>query len=221
MPRASSRAYASTGDERQVLNVDEGLAGALSRLESILVRSRAAIAPLLHPGIDETEVARLLAGVGLSPSIEVVTWYGWHDGAGASGVPSVAIELVPGGEFYDLGYLCGEYQQARSAAEYVASTTADLPSKTGFRMTADDIWRISWFPLLRLFGKGYLAVDLAHNEGSTSPVHIFWHDSDPEERARVAWESVGSFVEAVIGRYEEGVYSVDDDGIVQGPTIDR
>jgi len=201
--------------------VDEGLPGALSRLEGILVQSRAAIVPLLHPGIDEAEVVRLLAGVGLSPSAEVVTWYGWHDGAVASGVPSVAIELVPGGEFYDLRYLCGEYQEARSASVYVASTTADLPSKTGFRVTADDLWRVSWFPLLRLFGKGYLAVDLAHNEGSTSPVHIFWHDSDPEERARVAWETVGSFVEAVIGRFEEGVYSVDDDGIVQGPTIDH
>jgi cell wall assembly regulator SMI1 len=197
------------------------LSGALSRLEGILVQSRAAIVPLLHPGIDQAEVVRLFAGVGLIPSAEVVTWYGWHDGAGAPGLPSVAIDLVPGGEFYDLGYLCGEYQQARSAAEYVASTTADLPSMTGLRVTADDLWRISWFPLLRLFGKGYVAVDLAHNEGSTSPVHIVWHDSDLEDGARVAWETVGSFVEAVIGRFEEGVYSVDDDGIVQGPTIDH
>jgi cell wall assembly regulator SMI1 len=204
-----------------VLNVDEGLPGALSRLEGVLVQSRAAIVPLLHPGIDEAEVVSLLAGVGLTPSAEFVTWYGWHDGAGAPGLPSMAIELVPGGEFYDLRYLCGEYQQARSAAEYVASTAADLPSKTGLRVTADDLWRVSWFPLLRLFGKGLLAVDLADNEGSTSPVHIVWHDSDPEERARVAWERVGSFVETVIGRFEEGVYSVDDDGIVQGPTIDH
>lgn len=133
------------------------LSGALSRLEGILVQSRAAIVPLLHPGIDQAEVVRLFAGVGLIPSAEVVTWYGWHDGAGAPGLPSVAIDLVPGGEFYDLGYLCGEYQQARSAAEYVASTTADLPSMTGLRVTADDLWRISWFPLLRLFGKGYVA----------------------------------------------------------------
>ncbi len=103
----------------------------------------------------------------------------------------------------------------------MASTAADLPSKTGFRITADDLWLVSWFPLLRLFGKGYLAVDVAHNEGSTSPVHIVWHEGDLEESARVAWEGLGSFVEAVIGRFEEGVYSVDNDGIVQGPTIDH
>jgi hypothetical protein len=67
--------------------------------------------------------------------------------------------------------------------------------------------------------QGLLAVDLAANEGSTSPVHIVWHDSDLDERAD--WESVGSFVETVIDRFEEGVYSVDDDGIVRGPTIDH
>jgi cell wall assembly regulator SMI1 len=194
-------------------NMPEELADALSRLESNLVRSRAAIVPLLHPGIDEAEVTSLLAGVGLSPSVELVTWFGWHDGAVASGVPSVAIELVPGGEFYNLRYLCGEYFTTRSVASEVAASP-EVP------FDAEQIWPTHWFPLLRLFGKGFLAVDLAGNDGSTSPVHIVWHDSDPEERALVAWEGVGSFVEAVVGRFEEGVYSVDDDGIVQGPTID-
>jgi hypothetical protein len=126
----------------------------------------------------------------------------------------VAIELVPGGEFYDLRYLCGEYVTTRSVASEVAATP-------GVPFDAEQRWPTHWFPLLRLFGKGFLAVDLAGNEGSTSPVHIVWHDSDPEERARVAWEGVGSFVEAVIGRFEEGIYSVDDDGIVAGPTIDH
>jgi hypothetical protein len=195
-----------------VLNVDEGLPGALSRLGSILVR-RAAIVPLFHPGIDEAEVVRLLEGVGLSPSAELVTWFGWHHGAGAPGVPSAAIEFVPGGEFYDLRHLCDEYVTTRR----IASQLAAMP---GVPFDAEQRWPTHWFPLLRLFGKGLLAVDLAGSGGSTSPVHIVWHDSDPEERARVAWESVESFVEAVIGRFEEGVYSVDDNGIVRGPTID-
>jgi hypothetical protein len=71
-----------------------------------------------------------------------------------------------------------------------------------------------------LFGKGFLAVDLAGGEGSMSSVHVVWHDDDPERRARVAWPSIAAFVEAVIGRFEDGTYSVDDGGIVQGPTID-
>jgi hypothetical protein len=213
------RAYALTGDERQVVNVDEGLTDALAMLEAILSRSRAAIVPLLHPGIAEAEVISLLRGIGLTPSVEVVTWFGWHDGAGTRGVPTAAIELVPGGEFYDLQHLCGEYQQTRSIAEEVASRGAEGPLKTGIRLTADEIWAVSWFPLLRLFGKGFLAVDLAGNDDSTSPVHVVWHDMEPDE---VVWESMRSFVEDTIARFEEGVYSIDDDGFVvgRGPTID-
>lgn len=192
--------------------MDEGLAGALSRLESILVRSRAAIVPLLHPGIDEAEVARLLARLGLRPSAELVTWFGWHDGAGSPGVPSVAVRFVPGGEFYDLRHLCDQYVMKRSNA-------SDVAAMPGSVYDVEQLWPTHWFPLLRLFGKGYLAVDLAANEGSTSPVHIVWHDIDLDERAD--WESVRSFVETVIDRFEEGVYSVDDDGIVRGLTIDH
>ena len=104
--------------------------------------------PLLHPGIGEREVVATLQGIGLTPSAEVVTWFGWHNGAGEQGMPTSHIKLVPAGEFYDLRYFCGKYQEARSAAEYVASTTAELPSRTGYRASADDLWQVSWFPLL-------------------------------------------------------------------------
>jgi hypothetical protein len=99
----------------------EGLADALSRLESLLVRSRAAIVPLLHPGIDEAEVTSLLASVGLSPSAEFVTWFGWHDRAGSPGVSGVVAGFVPGGEFYELRHLCDEYVMTRSAASDVGA----------------------------------------------------------------------------------------------------
>lgn len=65
-----------------MLTVDGDLAEALSRLEALLARSGAAIVPVLHEGIDESEVVSLLADVGLTPNSEVVTWFGWHDGAG-------------------------------------------------------------------------------------------------------------------------------------------
>jgi hypothetical protein len=138
----------------------------------------------------------------------VVTWFGWHDGAGERGMPTTLIELVPGGEFYGAHDLC---------REYVASNVADLPSKTGFHATADDLWRVSWFPLLRLFGKGYLAVDLGGGD-ETSPVHIKWHDTDPY---RGEWPTVRAFVETVIYRFEKGIYAVNGDGHVEGPTIDH
>ncbi len=193
--------------------MDVDLAGSLSRLEALLARSGAAIVPVLHRGIDESEVVRLLAGVGLAPTSEVVTWYRWHDGAGGPGMSSTVIELVPGGEFYDLAYLSGECSETRSNAEAVAAMPGGV-------LTSDDLWRPSWFPLLRLFGKGFLAVDLAGGDGSASPVHVVWHDDEPERRARVAWPSVGAFVDTVIERFEDGTYAVDGAGIVQGPTID-
>jgi hypothetical protein len=105
-----------------MLNVDERLAAALSSLEAILDRSGAAIVPLLHPGIGQPEVLAAFDGIGLSPSAEVVTWFGWHDGAGGPGMPTTLIELVPGGEFYGAHHLCREYVQARSVALEVAST---------------------------------------------------------------------------------------------------
>jgi hypothetical protein len=76
----------------RVLNVDEGLAAALVRLEASLTRSGAAIVPLLHPGIGEREVVATLQGIGLTPSAEVVTWFGWHNGAGEQGVPTSHIK---------------------------------------------------------------------------------------------------------------------------------
>ena len=95
--RRPDEAYASTGDDRQVLSADEGLAAALSRLETILDRSGAAIVPLFHPGIGQPEVLAAFDGIGLTPSAEVLTWFGWHNGAGGPGMPTTLIELVPGG----------------------------------------------------------------------------------------------------------------------------
>lgn len=147
-----------------MLNVNEGLAAALAGLEAVLRRSGAATVPLLHQGIGEREVLATLRGIGLTPSAEVVTWFGWHNGAGERGMPTSHIELVPGGEFSDLRYLCASYQEARSIALEVASNAADLPSKTGYRVTADELWRVSWFQLLSLLRKGSIAVDLGAGE---------------------------------------------------------
>jgi hypothetical protein len=203
-----------------VLSVDDGLAAALELLEAILQRSGAAIVPILHPGIEEREVRATLQSVGLTPSAEVVTWFGWHNGAGGRGMPTTHIELVPAGAFYYLRYLCGDYQKVRSVAEYVASTTAELPSKTGFRATADDLWRVSWFPLLSLLGKGSIAVDLGAGE-TTSPVHIVWADGDLELRSRPVWPTIRAFVETVIVRFEDGTYWVNDEGVVDGQAMNH
>jgi cell wall assembly regulator SMI1 len=90
----------------------------------------------------------------------------------------------------------------------------DLPSKTGYRVTADDLWRVSWFPLLSLLRKGSIAVDLGAGE-TTSPVHIVWTNSD-ERRSRPVWPTIRALVESVIGRFEDGTNWVNDEALWRG-----
>jgi cell wall assembly regulator SMI1 len=186
---------------------------ALHRLESILSSSGAAIVPTLHRGRAADDVRHAFSTLGLVPSAEVSTWYTWHDGAGERGMPTEVIALVPGGEFYDLHALLEDYVQTRRSA-------LELASRPGFPFSADEMWDPSWFPILRLFGKGFIAAEVGSSPSEVSPLHVVWHDDDPELAVRVAWPTVADFVEVVIGRFEAGVYWVDDDGVVQGPTID-
>lgn len=109
-----------------MLSVAGELINALSRLEALLDRAGAAIVPVLHQGIGESEVVSLLDGVGLALTSEIVTWFGWHDGAGERGMPSMVIELVPGGEFYGLAYLCGECAETKDNSEAVAAMSGGV-----------------------------------------------------------------------------------------------
>ena len=147
---------------------------------------------------------------------ELITWFRWHNGAGQAGVglPSRAIEIVPGGEFYWLEYLCQECRKVRN-------TTSQLRLRPWYDITEDEIWRPTWFPLLRLFGKGLLAVDLHSDEEIATPVHVVWWDSDPSETARAEWPSIAAFIETAIERFDDGTILLDDDGYVDGPTVDH
>ena len=185
------------------------------RMEALLAREGAAIVPTMNPGISAAKVAAQLGELGLTPSAELVAWFGWHDGAGETGVtPHDVVNIVPGGEFYSLDLLCRECRETRTVAAQLAASP-----RWPFG-DADNWWPSTWFPLLRLFGKGYLAVDLAGGEHAPTPLHLIWHDNGVEERARVAWPSIEAFVDAMVCRFESGEYWVDDDGLVQGPTID-
>jgi hypothetical protein len=66
-----------------------------------------------------------------------------------------------------------------------------------------------------------LAVDLPGAEVRTSPVHVVWYDGSPPDKARVAWPTVAAFIETVIGWFQDGTYSINSDGVVEGPSIDH
>jgi hypothetical protein len=191
--------------------VSGSLPNQLRVLEQVLAAANAAIVPHLHTGLDAERIVELLRDLGLTPSREVVEWFSWHNGAGVRGMKSSLIELVPGGEFYDLEFLCARCQEERQIDEELVA--AGAPWKIGERWSAD------WFPLLRLFGKGYVAVDLVG--GSISPVHVAWHDDDIERRQSAAWPSIEAFVVDMIERFRAGAYWIDHDGFVSGNSIDR
>ena len=188
--------------------MNDELKASLSHLERILTDAGAAIVPTLRPGLDAGVVESRLGELDLIPTAELVTWFNWHDGSGARNVRREVVEIVPDGEFYDLEYMCREYETARRVAR-------ELAAQPQFPWTAEAHWPAAWFPLLWLFGKGDLVVNLDAASREVSPVHVIWHDAAPEERARVRWPSVHAFVQAMIRRFETGVYWVDEDGIVQ------
>ena len=187
------------------------LEAVLVRFEEVLTAAGAAVVPLLRPGIQEAEVSTRLGEIDLDPSSELITWFRWHDGAGEGGVrPAHAIEIVPGGEFYWLEYLCEECAGIRK-------TTAQLVSAPNFSLTEEEVWSPTWFPLLRLFGKGALAVDLDGDLGDGTPVHVVWWDSDPIEK----WSSIAAFIETAIQRFADGTIVTNDDGYLEGPDVDQ
>jgi hypothetical protein len=82
-------------------------------------------------------------------------------------------------------------------------------------VTADEIWLPTWFPIIILFGHGYVVVNLA-----TDAVHVVWWDLDFPERHRPRWQSVEEFVEFLNSNWASGAYSVDDRGMVWGDPLD-
>lgn len=191
------------------------LEAVLARFEGVLTAAGAAVVPLLRPGIQEAEVSVRLGEIDLDSTSELITWFRWHDGAGEMGsVPARAIEIVPGGEFYWLDYLCREYAMIRE-------TSAQLVSDPRVPFAEEEVWRSTWFPLLRLFGKGALAVDLDGDLGDGTPVHVVWWDSDPIQKSIQKWSSIAAFVETAIQRFTDETIVTNDDGYLEGPDVDQ
>lgn len=181
---------------------------ALQRLEAALQASGALVVAHARPGIEPGRLDEVLRPLGLVPSGGLREWFGWHDGAGETGrTPSREVELAPGCELLPAELLASECRQAREVSQM-------LGTDPGMPWTADQLWRPSWFPVLRLSGKGLVALDLERDT-----VHIAWWDAPPEERERVRWPTLAAFVEHLARRYDDGTWVVGTDGLVDGDTL--
>ena len=105
--------------------------------------------------------------------------------------------------------LVAEYVQTRATADLLAAGPQAV-------WPAELMWRATWFPVLRLFGKGLVAVDLVDDA-----VHVVWWDAHPDDRQRVRWPSLLAFAHDLESRYRTGVLTVGEDGLVQGPVPDH
>lgn len=187
------------------------LVDALARLEDILTRSRAQVLRNAHPGINEEELTQALAPLGLTPTEELTSWFGWHNGAGGPGMPKNFIDLAPMCALNPVAELVAECQMQREVAARLGAA--------GIGLLPEDQWREGWFPVQKMWGKGNVVVDLRGGSGAT-PVHVVWVDAQNEERDRVRWPSMAAFVGELVLRFEDGRYAVDEDGVVQGPAVD-
>ena len=182
---------------------------ALQGLETDLRGRGARVVAHARPGLESGGLGEVVEPLGLQPSNALREWFGWHDGAGETGhTPSLGVELAPGCELLSAELLASECRQARDVAQQLGATP-------GMPWTAEQLWSSSWFPVLRLSGKGLVALDLERDT-----VHVVWWDAPPEDRQRVRWSSLAAFVEHLVSQYDEGAWVVGADGLVDGDTLD-
>ncbi|HYH71768.1 MAG TPA: hypothetical protein VD764_01020 [Nocardioides sp.] len=180
----------------------------LQGLENDLRGRGALVVAHARPGLEPGRLAEVVEPLGLQPSDALREWFGWHDGAGEMGrTPSREVEVAPGCELLSAELLASECRQAREVSQV-------LGTDPGMPWTADQLWRPSWFPVLRLSGKGLVALDLERDT-----VHVAWWDAPPEDRERVRWPTLTAFVEHLARRYDDGTWVVGADGLVDGATL--
>lgn len=190
-----------------------GLRESLEEFELILRNAGAAAAGHLRPGLEVQTVRAKFNQLELSPSDEVVEWFRWHDGAGDPFGDIRNCEIAPGVYFFDLDTLCQEYLDT---LRDFAVVTENLPAPWS---DPSQLWNPSWFPLARL-DAGSLAADLTRGPTESSPVHAGWFDAAPEYKQHPQWPTLDALVRDLVGRYQHGIYEVDQGGQVRGPDVD-
>lgn len=185
-------------------------------LERRLRTAGARITSFLGPPLPRATVEAGLVEIGLAPGEEVIAWYGWHNGlvGYSADEPARTEDLVPDGQLRSFEEMCSRYVELRETARIIVET-APAP----YPLSIDDFWEPNWFPVLRLFGKGYLAAECDERNLAVSRVHVVWNDDTPDERQPPAFRSLAEFVHWYDQALSGGRYHVDDEGCIGGPGI--
>jgi len=143
----------------------------LDELEQHWRRQRAPIADLLAPGIPADQAQARADQIGVRLPLEVLTWYGWHNGV------TIAREHYPYQEgigtwaLLNLDQAIDEHRTQRQLAARV-SASVDIEE-----WTPDYLWAPGWLPIARSMGAPILTVDCSGPPHQPAPILIVvWED---------------------------------------------
>jgi hypothetical protein len=166
-------------------------------LEELDRRLRAFGAPIVEafrPGLPAGEVKAVFADEGLSAPDDVVTWWGWHDGAAVSDAPPVV--SGPGVYLRSENTLIEDWHvlsldEATRTHRWFRADYADAG--------AADLLPGGWFPILVTGAKPTMWIDCS---GADAPLYVDEHLPEPTEPL---FPSLAQFVADVIRAFDQGL----------------
>jgi cell wall assembly regulator SMI1 len=174
------------------------LPASLQRLEDLWTTAGMTVPDYFGPGLASESIVDLLRQSGLAASDEVVEWFSWHNGGGAS--PQVGSPLGPSG--WDALSL----QQALSARTDRLEGAVEM-AEDFEGVPASHWWADAWPPIADNGGQDALAIELSPNEATTKVRVVGW--DDPEDFPQVRAGSLTELVALWISALESGNWSWD------------
>lgn len=136
----------------------------LQRLEELteaIAATGATVSGNLAPGIEEAGLREKLRPLGMEPPMELITWYGWHNGLIDQQVAS-GRSWLPLFEPLSIDAALADRQQQLSGAD-------------------PEPFPPTWLPILRAMGPNRLTVNCTPPAGMECPVRQYTPEADPEE----------------------------------------
>lgn len=143
------------------------LESSLRELERLWAEHGVPVAANLAPGRRADEVSRVLGGLGLSASEELITWFTWHDGR-AVNVADIGPVLV----LLSLDEAVSRRQDELDLAEELADDI-DGPYEPPER------WDPAWLPLTNFVHGGSFAATCDQPDALSSAVWRYEHEIPP------------------------------------------
>lgn len=171
--------------------LSESLADRLVRLEQAWQGAGAPIGRLLAPGVDAAQVRDALAPLGLQPSGELLTWYGWRNGV-RPGTPWRYAATHATFTLLSLGQSVERYQFHQAIMRDVVDGERRDPAEA--ERLREELLPSAWFPLCSADGDSLLA-DLSAPALDVTPVYWRPRDGDKIVAAGSICDLVGAWLQ--------------------------